>query len=1066
LESEYWKRLRIPFGAPVDTKADPRVPRSPWARAQNVSLSHAGGFRKRGAWVATDTEIYDTDGGSTSRLGDVSLATQLRGLAGRGTETVLLDSGRVYARATSLNKWMLRGLYDASALRSSPITTVQTQGVGGGASLSPSVGEAAGVRVVAYFRGASANYFIEDSTGAIIKPETQLSAAVSPGAMLTMPFGQTHIGIFYAEAPGANLKVLLVPVANPLFPTTVTIVAADLANGFFGYTFDVAADPDANRLLVAWKSATANTVKAAWCSTAGALTSTTSYATPATALIVAAGWSPTFSRACIAYSYDSGGSHNVDSRITNATLVDQALTVTVAAGAAGPSINNLVVGNAASVPGASAGSFYVMWTNIGASLNNDSVTSNRRGTHSTSSAVSTLRHAYLLTKPFLANQRARVFIGYFPAGALDRGLEATAFLYAEGSDSDFHFMMVGSTLNGLASASLFTTTLPAVIQRQVGGTEWLTAALYHTGVNPASFTIQTDYSQGIRSVTLLTVDVNHHPLTREWADDLLISGGLLWSYDGQYVTEQAFQLNPPEPAVADSGGAGLIGAGSRSYRVYYEYTDGNGRRHKSLAYTATHSNAALKKVVFTIQTLSHTRRLAGLSGEVAIVVYGTEVNPTEESQFYRISSTDPSTAGTDNGYLANDRSVDTVTFTHNMVDALLLDNEIDYQSAGEIEHGIALNPEVLGYGLGRMWVGQGSTIQGSLRLGLNEPAAWNEGQTVSLPQSGGNVTGIFDLAGTLAIFTENAVYMMGGDGPDNLGLSGAWSPVFELSTDVGSTSSHTVARTPEGLLFYRAGRGIYLLTEGRQIQYVGEAVEGYLRSGHSNPFGQTLSVAAQVPGEDAIIFFGQQSAHLVYYHQAKQWVEWGYAASGNAVQGAAVIGGTLTVADQQPGVRQYDPMNFLDDGVDEYFMGAIGAWIPLSPDGSVAWGRCRSFTVTGRLKAPHRLRVGVAYDYREGGYSASELSTDWPDPATEAEAEPDVPSFVALPGQALPPATTDYLYEFGLPHQKARAVRVYVHEESPTVGKTAESAEWSELIVKVAAIGSIATTTGHRAGME
>jgi hypothetical protein len=77
-----------------------------------------------------------------------------------------------------------------------------------------------------------------------------------------------------------------------------------------------------------------------------------------------------------------------------------------------------------------------------------------------------------------------------------------------------------------------------------------------------------------------------------------------------------------------------------------------------------------------------------------------------------------------------------------------------------------------------------------------------------------------------------------------------------------------------------------------------------------------------------------------------------------------------------------------------------------------------------------------------------------------------VPTINAVAGQDPPPAGTDYLFEFGLPYQKARAVRAYIMEESPGTGQAAESAEWSELILKLAATGDFATTTGKKAGME
>ena len=99
-------------------------------------------------------------------------------------------------------------------------------------------------------------------------------------------------------------------------------------------------------------------------------------------------------------------------------------------------------------------------------------------------------------------------------------------------------------------------------------------------------------------------------------------------------------------------------------------------------------------------------------------------------------------------------------------------------------------------------------------------AFYPPGFELSLPVE---CTGLASLGDTLVAFTEDKVYSITGDGPDNRGSNGTFSLPTALPSDVGCTQSRSIVAYELGV-FFMSKRGLMLLTRGGDVTEVGDEV--------------------------------------------------------------------------------------------------------------------------------------------------------------------------------------------------------------------------------------------------
>lgn len=236
--------------------------------------------------------------------------------------------------------------------------------------------------------------------------------------------------------------------------------------------------------------------------------------------------------------------------------------------------------------------------------------------------------------------------------------------------------------------------------------------------------------------------------------------------------------------------------------------------------------------------------------------------------------------------------------------------------------------------------------------------------------SGRPVTGIGDLDGTVAVFTDQEIYAISGGGPDDAGNGNDFSGLVPVASDTGCLTPRSVVSTPFGVMF-RAEAGIYLLDRTLQLSFVGSAVE------------RTLAQYPHITSAVLVAGYKRQEVRftcstgptgfgviLVWSYETKQWSVWDVTTAGEGgdrprtpFAGACVHHGVYHVVDYIGRVYREDPATWYDDG--DKWVTYGGSTAHLQAAGQSGWQRTRSATLLQESLDPHNLTIEVYSDFEE-----------------------------------------------------------------------------------------------------
>ncbi len=448
----------------------------------------------------------------------------------------------------------------------------------------------------------------------------------------------------------------------------------------------------------------------------------------------------------------------------------------------------------------------------------------------------------------------------------------------------------------------------------------------------------------------------------EFGQSTYLSGCQLWMFDGTAPAEAGFHMAPDVAdshfSASDVNGESLLTGVSYTYRFYYEWYNARGERVRSQFMQRTYAPTFASgegEIVITIPTLRHTLKSAthGHAAEVSIVVYRCEGDSAAEI-FYRVSSPDPSTAGSDNGYLANSFSANTVSFTDSMSDAALVAGpEKDWGSVSELIRAPIPGPALVSATMDRLFLAGGGVPRGRVLPSMTytpEDAAGFAGE-LDTQVCPGRITAIGSLNEAVVVFTEDEIYAMPGPGFANDGTGAAYAPE-RVTTDVGCTLGASLVETPPGLLFSTA-KGIYGLSQDFQVEYVGAPVERYN--------SQTVTSAEVVPDTNHVLFLCSDGNTLMYDYQYGQWGTFTQHRGTSAVR----YGDNYAYLRNDGAVWVRDPDVYTDDGAPVIIRVRTGRF---RPEGLQGFFKFRGVHVLGEYKSPHQLRARLFFD-REQSYS-------------------------------------------------------------------------------------------------
>lgn len=610
------------------------------------------------------------------------------------------------------------------------------------------------------------------------------------------------------------------------------------------------------------------------------------------------------------------------------------------------------------------------------------------GTAGTASVF--LRSVGVFSKQFEFNDKIYLIVAY------ESTLQPTYFM-VDTTGQIVAKVLYGNS-GGLLGNNLYGTTQLSDLNL-VGDDSLLLGVMQKNLVETVSGAVYTQ--TGISALNIQFNTLNSF-LRAEAANNLHISGGYLSMYDGVSVVEHNFHLFPENISVgagtftatttngsptlgsipSTSGlkagmaisGAGIPGAttilsvdsatqitmsanasasasgvtvtvgGSIATDTYqwfvvFEWMDNKGNMHESAVSVAT--QAAVTGPVsrkITIPTLRLTAKQSPRT-PVNVALYRQSVtNPTP----YRVyASTVPS---------VNSTTTDVIYIYDTLADSSISGNQLLYTYGGVIENLAAPAPALVFNYKNRVIVVPSEDRKSFWFSKENipgKPIAFTDSFIQNIDPTGGEITAGIQMDDKIVFWKNQYLMYTTGNGPTDTGQNNDFAPAQIITSDTGCDNPRSVVFMPLGVMF-KSPKGIYLLTRGLQLQYIGAPVERY------NDL--TITAAHLVPNTNEVRFLTLEGPTLVYDYFMDQW------GTDEGILGvdACIHRGRYTYATAEGVVNKEEPGTFTDN--DQFIpLSLTTGW--LSGAGLQAYQRIYDMYLLGEYKSPHQLKVSFAYDF-------------------------------------------------------------------------------------------------------
>jgi hypothetical protein len=255
------------------------------------------------------------------------------------------------------------------------------------------------------------------------------------------------------------------------------------------------------------------------------------------------------------------------------------------------------------------------------------------------------------------------------------------------------------------------------------------------------------------------------------------------------------------------------------------------------------------------------------------------------------------------------------------------------------------------------------------------------------------------------VITEDNAYFLAGDGPNDAGAGGAFSPPTIFSRDSGANLGCARTNSPIGFI-YRAKGGVYQVSPAMQVQWIGAPVEDTV-----DAYEPTRMVVNDSEGE---IYFGLDSTTygvLVYNYVFNAWSTWKprYAAFSSNItpKGMMVHDGTLHFSIPSGHLLEQNT-GFTDIGSGTYDFGLLVTTPWLRSEKFLHMVRFYNVLISGTFRSNHTLDCTIYSNYDESvaDNQALAITTSTSDP---------------------------YIFRQHVANQKARAIKITI-SDNPTSG--------------------------------
>lgn len=902
-------------------------------------------------------------------------------LARRGAELVAFADGDLYSYRESSETWSRVG--PAPSIEHTERSIAKT----GSNQTVPDAATVDGIRVAAFEDSRGGVWWtVVESVGGRVLREPQMLALGGQSPRVVRNGDLVHV--YYADATGGAIMVTVIDPTNYL-ATVVPIVLTNDLNTAAPYYDAVRYEGSAivgNPTLIAWNHAATGGFRVGYVDGNGALSSTVppgSWADQSESAITVA-----FASADSPYGVEvvgvartDGGGDGVTATILSAgdLSLAEVATLSIMPLPAGVAVR---LASAFAVSADMSTSSFTVWAEHAGATDRDAIITVGSITDGAVGPTATQRGHGLVSRGFVDNHLPSVIavhaVALFPYAAL---LQITDVGTAPNFGGGVARLVVGLS-DGLPARRHVATVEQDAIDPRV----WRWTGVIR-GMRAATRGVAQFLERGVQIVTL-DFDSEDAYQTAEFGPNLIVAGAMPLRYDGDAIAEFGFHTAPDvsdgQAFVTVAAGAGLpppgpppvsgsMIAGTYLYALNYEEVDAAGEIHPG-PMSAVPIQVTLvtgdNRLTITIPTYRLTSKR-----RVRIGVWRSARNDTTgDPAMYRVSSLDPSATGY-NGYLLNDPTVDTVTFTDGMSEATLTTRERAYTNSGVLSNDTT--------GLGHL------VIAAKERLFFNDPTdpeivrytqTRRDGYGAELPADlskrvpYGAIRAFAVLDDALLCFTADVTSFFAGDGPlpnPDAAPQIGFTPPRIITGEVGCASPRSIASTPDRVLFQgsrgQKALGIHEINRAQQVSYVGAPAAAYNAS-------RVLS-ADPVPGRTEVVFLldHEDGIALCYNYYFGQWSVF----TNHGGLDGVTVGGLYHYIRSNPvdgRVFRANTSSYLDAGVDVrllietaeikvsgYHQGLQKIWYAL---------------FLGEWKSSHKLRIRFATNYRPGWGPVRDLDVD------------------------------------------------------------------------------------------
>lgn len=396
-----------------------------------------------------------------------------------------------------------------------------------------------------------------------------------------------------------------------------------------------------------------------------------------------------------------------------------------------------------------------------------------------------------------------------------------------------------------------------------------------------------------------------------------------------------------------------------AYQGTYEWTDNQGLPYRSApsipVFVSTSGSGTTGSVALDFPTLRLTQKVAN---PVKLVIYRWSVATQVYNQVTSIVAP-----------LLNDTTVDSVSFVDTLSNASVIGNNLIYTTGGVVEDVNAPASDIMTLFDTRLVLVDSedrNTLWVSKQVIKGTPVEMSDLFTIYIaPNTGtvgstGPITAISPMDDKLVLFKgadgfAGSIYYINGVGPNILGTTaegctlGNYSQPTFVTSIVGCQNQRSIVMTQDGLMFQADnGKGIWLLSRGLGVSYIGAPVERYNSS--------RVTSAVAVPDSTRVLFTLDTGEYLMYDYYYQQWGTF----RGASAISSCIYQGLHTILNDRGQILQETPGGYLD-GSNPVLMAFTTSWINLA--GLQGYERFYEFRILARYLSPHSLNCQVAYDY-------------------------------------------------------------------------------------------------------